>query len=190
MEAAFEPPRRLTHRDVEILVSILTGAPPDEEVVAGLYARTGGAPRAVLREIEALLAGEAHPRDRVCPPAAPAHPWRVVFRREADYWTVARDGAVFRLHDLRGLHYLASLLRQPSVWIDGAEQVQERGSGPRRLFDPERARQSITKAIRSAIGRVAALDPALGQHLSTAVRRGYRCVYLPEPGSEIEWDLG
>lgn len=38
---------------------------------------------------------------------------RVVFRREGDYWTIARAGTVARLRHLRGFAYLAYLLRRP-----------------------------------------------------------------------------
>ena len=36
-----------------------------------------------------------------------------VFRREGEFWTVAFQGAAFRLRDSKGLHYIAALLRQP-----------------------------------------------------------------------------
>jgi DNA-binding response OmpR family regulator len=36
-----------------------------------------------------------------------------VFRQEGDYWTLAYQGTVCRLKDLKGLHYLAFLLARP-----------------------------------------------------------------------------
>ena len=36
-----------------------------------------------------------------------------IFRLEGDYWTIAYQGAVFRLKDARGGHYLAHLLHHP-----------------------------------------------------------------------------
>jgi CheY-like chemotaxis protein len=36
-----------------------------------------------------------------------------VFRREGEFWTVAFEGAAFRLKDAKGLHYIARLLREP-----------------------------------------------------------------------------
>ena len=36
-----------------------------------------------------------------------------LFRWEGDYWTIAFEGAVLRLRDMRGLHYLAELLDNP-----------------------------------------------------------------------------
>ena len=37
----------------------------------------------------------------------------MLFRREGDYWTIAFAGKVVRMHDAKGLGYLARLLRQP-----------------------------------------------------------------------------
>ena len=52
-------------------------------------------------------------------------------------------------------------------------------SGRRRALptDAERARISVTRALRSAITRIAAADPALGRHLSAAVSTGTYCRY-------------
>ncbi|MBI2324714.1 MAG: response regulator [Chloroflexi bacterium] len=36
-----------------------------------------------------------------------------VFRREGEFWTIAFEGAGFRLRDAKGLHYIAALLRSP-----------------------------------------------------------------------------
>ena len=36
-----------------------------------------------------------------------------LFRREGDFWTIAFEGAAFRLRDSKGLHYIAALLRSP-----------------------------------------------------------------------------
>ncbi len=36
-----------------------------------------------------------------------------VFRKEGDYWTVEFEGTVSRLKDVKGLHYIAHLLRYP-----------------------------------------------------------------------------
>ncbi len=36
-----------------------------------------------------------------------------LFRREGEFWTIAFEGAAFRLRDTKGLHYVAALLREP-----------------------------------------------------------------------------
>jgi hypothetical protein len=51
----------------------------------------------------------------------------------------------------------------------------------------ERARQSVTKAIRDALRRIRAEDPALGDHLDRAVRTGLYCAYDPDPAVAISW---
>jgi hypothetical protein len=66
--------------------------------------------------LQVTPAAESVPTGRAPPPAAavaaPELP-RNLFRREGEYWTVAYDGAVVRLRDAKGLHYLAQLLTHP-----------------------------------------------------------------------------
>jgi tetratricopeptide (TPR) repeat protein len=51
----------------------------------------------------------------------------------------------------------------------------------------ERARQSVTKAIKTGIRRIAREHPALGQHLDLAVHTGVFCTYQPETGEGPVW---
>jgi tetratricopeptide (TPR) repeat protein len=51
----------------------------------------------------------------------------------------------------------------------------------------ERARVTVTKAIRAAQQRIAQEDAELGAHLEVSVRTGSFCVYRPDPGSPITW---
>jgi tetratricopeptide (TPR) repeat protein len=53
----------------------------------------------------------------------------------------------------------------------------------------ERARTAVTKAIKAAIARIARHHPALGDHLSHAVRTGTFCVYSPYPAASVTWRL-
>ena len=52
----------------------------------------------------------------------------------------------------------------------------------------ERARVNVTRIIGRAIERIAAVDPALGQHLAAAVRRGSFCCYEPDARLALQWD--
>jgi tetratricopeptide (TPR) repeat protein len=52
----------------------------------------------------------------------------------------------------------------------------------------ERARLNVTRAIRSALARIADSHPVLGEHFRLAVRTGSFCVYEPDPTSTIVWD--
>lgn len=53
----------------------------------------------------------------------------------------------------------------------------------------ERARASVTRAIRLAIGHISALDPPLGEHLTRTIRTGTYCTYLPDPRLPVAWEL-
>jgi hypothetical protein len=53
----------------------------------------------------------------------------------------------------------------------------------------ERARISVTRAIRSALGRISNQHPALGRHLQATIRTGTFCSYMPDPRLSIEWEL-
>jgi hypothetical protein len=65
---------------------------------------------------------------------------------------------------------------------DGAETKERR----RRAADhAERARLAVTKAVKSALHRLAAVHPRLAAYLQPTVRRGFFCVYTPDP--PITW---
>src|SRR4029453_8332153 len=76
--------------------------------------------------------------------AGPAH---AALRCEGDYWTVAYGDVVARVKDLKGLHYLAHLLRSPGQEFHvldligqdpgGAGRGDEHADGPLPLLDAE-----------------------------------------------------
>ena len=51
----------------------------------------------------------------------------------------------------------------------------------------ERARASVTQAIRHAMSRITEHHPDLGEHLSRTVRTGTYCVYLPDTRAPLVW---
>ena len=55
--------------------------------------------------------------------------------------------------------------------------------------DAERARVNATRAIRTALKRIAEHAPALGGSLGAAIKTGVFCVYEPPAGDEPEWDF-
>ena len=64
------------------------------------------------------------------------------------------------------------------------------GGATRRTVSPaERARQSVTKAIKSAAARITEHSPALGRHLASTVRTGTYCIYQPDPRVPTSWRL-
>ncbi len=253
--------------------------PGDQERAAGLLAGALGTARRLGMTAFAARAGEDLARargdsypGRAPRPAAPtaegAASWPV-FRREGEYWSIAFAGEAFRLKDVKGLHYLAHLLRHPGREFhvldlaaagqaasaggarpspareDGLHQARLSGTGPilderakaayrarlRELeeelaeatswADPvraakarqerqfladelaaavglggrdraagspaERARVSITKAIKIALARIRAHSPALAGHLDATLHTGTFCCYTPDPRAPITW---
>lgn len=53
----------------------------------------------------------------------------------------------------------------------------------------ERARLNVTRAIRTAIDRLAGHSPALAEHLSRSIRTGTFCAYHPDPERPVRWAL-
>ena len=51
----------------------------------------------------------------------------------------------------------------------------------------ERARSSVTRALRRATAAIAAADADLGSHLDTTLKTGTQCGYVPDAGSAISW---
>lgn len=78
------------------------------------------------------------------------------------------------------------------VELDAVIEELSRATGfagrSRKLGNPsERARTAVTWRIRSAIKKIRAAHPRLGQHLSNSIRTGNFCVYSPE--TETAWEL-
>ena len=53
----------------------------------------------------------------------------------------------------------------------------------------ERARVSVTRAVRHAMSRIREHDPPLGEHLDRAIRTGTYCVYLPDSRITASWRI-
>ena len=120
-----------------------------------------------------------------------------ILRQEGDYWTITFEDQVIRLRDTKGLRYLATLLTHPGRQLaatdivkcsnmaqeDGAPGTHgsDKGDLNRRGRRVERARITVTKGLKSAVDRIAEAHPTLGEHLRATIRRGYACVYLPDP---------
>jgi hypothetical protein len=75
----------------------------------------------------------------------------------------------------------AEAVRAEREWLI-AELAAATGLGgrTRRFAGPdERARISVTKAIRRAVARITTADPVIGAELDATVRTGARCLYAP-----------
>jgi tetratricopeptide (TPR) repeat protein len=53
----------------------------------------------------------------------------------------------------------------------------------------ERARVSVTRAIRAALSRIGEQSVSLGQHFEATIRTGVFCSYGPDPRAPITWRL-
>jgi tetratricopeptide (TPR) repeat protein len=53
----------------------------------------------------------------------------------------------------------------------------------------ERARVSVTRAIRQSIARIAEYHASLGEHLASTIKTGTFCSYAPDPRSGLEWTV-
>jgi tetratricopeptide (TPR) repeat protein len=61
------------------------------------------------------------------------------------------------------------------------------GRGRPAASTSERARGSVTRAIRYAMDRIAEQHPALADHLVHTVRTGTYCAYEPDPRAPVTW---
>ena len=69
-----------------------------------------------------------------------------------------------------------------------AQQLSSGVRGRRVASHSERARLTVTKGIGAALERIAKHHPPLGRHLAATVRRGYYCIYVPDPRLAIVWE--
>ncbi len=63
------------------------------------------------------------------------------------------------------------------------------GRGRRAGSASERARVSVTRAVRHAMSRIRQHDPSLAEHLERAMRTGTYCVYLPDSRLTAAWTI-
>ena len=166
--------RQLTRDDIRRLVLLATGVDPPGGLVAALHEASRGHREPAHALLSHLVAAE-----RSGPP-----PSEQVFRREGEYWTIRYEGQVVRLRHTKGLLYLERLLREPGR---GMHVTELSGHGAGDAASVERARLAVTKAIKIALARIDAVHAGLGGHLGATVRRGYHCVYLPDPRTPIAW---
>jgi hypothetical protein len=106
--------------------------------------------------------------------AADVTPWSVC-RREGEYWSIAFAGEAFRLKDVKGLHYLAQLLRNPGREfhvLDLAAAGQGAGTRARPI--------TLAREDDLRQARLSGTGPILDQQAKTAYRARVR---------ELEEDL-
>ena len=146
----------------------------------------------------ALLPASAEPSPRAAAPADERGE-AAIFRREGELWTIGWGGHSVRLRDAKGLRYLARLLDRAGADVPAVELVAfgEAASDPGEaepeetpgLALVERSRQSVTKAIKNAIKRIARDHQELGEHLQSTVHTGLVCRYAPDPRRPPRWQI-
>jgi tetratricopeptide (TPR) repeat protein len=104
------------------------------------------------------------------------------------------------------LNELEAELREAEEWNDterAARARQERefiarelsgavglgGRDRRAAAAAERARISVTRAIRGALQRITEQSPALGSHFAATIHTGTFCSYTPDPRVPMDWQL-
>lgn len=98
---------------------------------------------------------------------------------EADIEDATRDNDLGRIELAeRDRDYLVAELSR-AVGLAGRHRAVGSSS--------ERARTSITRALRYALARLTEHHPALGAHLEASVRTGTYCSYTPEPRNRVDW---
>jgi non-specific serine/threonine protein kinase len=92
------------------------------------------------------------------------------------------------IEEARELHDLGRAERAQTEMEMLAQQLAGGGRGRRVSSHSERARLTVTKGIGAALERIAKHHPPLGRHLAATIRRGYYCVYVPDPRLAILWE--
>lgn len=110
-----------------------------------------------------------------------------LFLHEGDFWTIAYHGRSLRLGHRKGLVYIAKLLGEPGRRVPSVELVAGSAGPEAPPTAAERARINVTRAIRTALGRIAAKDPKLGSHLADAIVTGASCCYAPTCAVPERW---
>src|SRR5262249_37542383 len=63
------------------------------------------------------------------------------------------------------------------------------GRARRAASAAERARQSVTRSIKSAVNKITEYQPILGHLLARAIKTGTYCCDTPNPHETITWDF-
>jgi len=111
---------------------------------------------------------------------------KAAYRRRIEELYEERDDAE-RCNDLaraeRAEAELDALLAQlrGAVGLGGRDRVASAES--------ERARVSVSRAVKTALSRIDAALPGLGAHLHATIRTGTFCSYAPDPRAPVPWTL-
>ena len=109
---------------------------------------------------------------------------RAAYRRRLDELDADLDDAVLTHDDGRA----SRAQEERAALVAELSAAAGLGGRARRMGDDvDRARKSVTMRVRNAISRIDRVHPALGRHLSLAVRTGALCCY--EPDQDVDWTV-
>ncbi len=78
---------------------------------------------------------------------------------------------------------------EPVMRLSLAHATGLGGRDRRAASAAERARQSVTRSIKSAVNKITEYQPILGHLLACAIKTGTYCCYTPNPHETITWDF-
>jgi hypothetical protein len=164
-------------------IAVLLQAPGQEQHVLDILAALGEGQRAVRSQENGLDASGA-PQGALGATLDPTAKMAYKHRLIDLHATLAEAQ---RCHDLAR----AAQARAEIDWLS-SELAAAVGLGGRDRqvgADAERARSTITKAIKAAVHKIRQHHPALGHHLATHLKTGLFCQYRLAPGQPIRWTL-
>ncbi len=145
----------------------------------------------IAEQAQELLAGlpSGHrPGGRSSPSARAAERARpAVLERSGEVWRVGREPATTLVRNSRGMELLARLLRAPGVEFAAVELAGTAAPAGADRAAAERARLNVTRALRSAVAKIAAHDEALGRELGRSIRTGAVARYEPGGPAPTPW---
>lgn len=137
-----------------------------------------------MHHLAALLASPGRPIAAASLAAGDAHS---AARRDLDAERARADELRAELDEARTFNDPERIARAGDALARLASELSESAvaTGPA----AERARLNVTRAIRTAIGRISAQEPDVGHLLQAAIRTGSSCAYEPDPGMALQWEV-
>ena len=105
-------------------------------------------------------------------------------QRLQDLQTALEEAREFNdLHRVERIQEEIETVTQELMHLLGRGKNQERTASA-----AERARSSMTHAIKAALRKISEHHPTLGQHLTATIKTGAFCSYTPDPRIPVSWE--
>src|SRR5262249_9764356 len=109
------------------------------------------------------------PRTDAARSQPPTEATQGVFRKEGEFWTIASWGEVFRLRDVRGLAYIAHLLRHPRAEVHVLSLASKSGGTQDELAESVVEEQAAQSDL--TVGRMGDAGEMLDAQAKAAYKR-------------------